>query len=320
MVDENGKPWKRTVKSNAWYNTHPVSELDRLWMYTNYEVSRKMDFNTIRKLLKEDSFKNKERINILILDLYDIEQIKKRVEGIQEKTNFDIHVYGFCHDYELDECKKAFGEYNFMPNILEEEYEQRINELLGFNHIKNFDLVEATLILKDLKKPLPLIRMLAKYLNPSGGALFFKELDDDFVSAYPDEKGYVKKMIRLLSLDPGAGNRHLGKKMYSILKQCGADSVYISDEICSSASMPAKNKKKLIDAYFSYLIPEFQYLVADHPENDEYRAGLEWLEQNYDDAVDMFMKDDFYFRAGFISGYALFNTSDDDDDLLDELD
>ena len=78
MKDEKGKPWKRTVKSNAWYSDNEVSELDRLWMRTNYEVSRKMDYNVIKKMMKEDIFVNKKRINVFVLDLYDAQNIAKR--------------------------------------------------------------------------------------------------------------------------------------------------------------------------------------------------------------------------------------------------
>ena len=318
MKDENGKPWKKAVKSNAWYNNHKVSELDRLWMRTNYEVSRKTDFNVIKKMMKEDTFINKKRINVFILDLYDAEQIARRV---QNPTQDDVVVeaYGFCHDYELDECNKLFGEHHFLANITEEEYGVKFPELLRINNIKYFDLLEATLILKDIseEKRIGPIKFMCNYLNPKGGALFFKELDDDFVSAFPDEKGYIKEMVKLLTLDYGAGERHLGKQMYSLLKKTGADKIYISDELVSSANMPIKKRTKLIDAYFSYLVPEFQSLVKKHPENDEYRAGLEWLERNYEDAVNLFTRDDFYFRAGFISGYAIYKNEDEEEELED---
>ena len=124
-------------------------------------------------------------------------------------------------------------------------------------------------------------------------------------------------MVKLLALDEGAGERHLGKQMFSLLKKTCADSVYVSDELVSSANIPLKKRKKLIDAYFSYLVPEFQSLVKKYPENDEFRSGLEWLDRNYNDAVNLFSRDDFYFRAGFVSGYALYKNNDEEDELDD---
>ena len=118
----------------------------------------------------------------------------------------------------------------------------------------------------------------------------------------------------LLALDPGAGNRHLGKKMYTHLIRAGADKIYLSNQIVSTANVNFKTRQKILDAYFSYLIPEFESLVAEHPENDEYHAGLDYLNKYYDEIIDLFSSKEFYCRIGFIAGYALFIEDDFDDE------
>ena len=318
MKDENNKPWKATVKSNDWYSIHNITDEDRLWMISNYEVSRKMDYRLISKMIKEDCFKGRKNLNYFCLDLYDIEQIKKRTLLKSEDSPFNIEAYGFCHDYELEGCEETFGENHFISGCLEENIKEKMEELLTINNIKYFDIMDCTLVLKDLKNPLSALKLLSTFLNPKGGAIFFKELDDDYVDGYPDEKGIVKTMVELLSLDPGAGNRHLGKQMYSLLLKSGADKVYLSDEIVSNANITSKQSKKILDAYFSYLVPEFKLLVHDHPENDEYRSGLEWLENYYDDAEELFSSKEFYFRAGFISGYGIYIDESYLDDELED--
>lgn len=317
MIDEQGRPWKKQAKSSSWYSNHSLTSDDTLWMGTNYEVSKKLDKAVLKQMMKEEIF-NKKEINYLCFNLYDVPSLKARCDVGYEKGDKKhiLNVYGLAHQYEKEDVINAFGEGRFLFDANDENRIEKIRELLINSDLEYFDIIECTLSLKDLAKPEKVLRELVNYVNPRGGIIYFRELDDDFVDAYPDPKGYIKSMIDLLSLDTGAGNRHLGKKMYTNLIRAGADKVYISNQCVSTANVNNITRKKILDAYFSYLIPEFKSLVASYPENDEYRAGYEWLSKYYDDVIDLFSSKEFYFKAGFISGYGVFIA----DEYIDEED
>ena len=315
MVNEDGKPWKKEAISGSWYASHSLTDADKLWMYTNYEVSKKLDKDVLRHMMEEDIFKKRKEINYLCFTLYDVGSIKQRTsQEFAENKGYKINVYGFAHEYEKEEVEEAFGINHFLFNNSDNERITNITEILKLNNIKHFDVIECTLALKDLKKPEKAIKELVEFLNPEGGIIYFRELDDDFVDAYPDPNNYIKQLLDLLALDPGAGNRHLGKKMYTNLIRAGSDKIYISNQVVSTANVNFKTRRKILDAYFSYLIPEFESLVEEHPENDEYKAALDYLNKYYDEIIDLFSSKEFYCRIGFIAGYALFVEDDFDDE------
>ena len=155
-----------------------------------------------------------------------------------------------------------------------------------------------------------ILRKITNYLNPNGSGLYIRDLDDDLVVAYPDEKGYINKLIELLSLDKGAGNRHFGKKIYTYLNKSGAEEIFMVDGDVTTANCKVNMQRKICDAYFSYLLPEFKQLVKDYPDNEEYKDALDWLEINYSSVESMFESKEFYFRAGFISGFGIYKDDD----------
>ena len=90
------------------------------------------------------------------------------------------------------------------------------------------------------------------------------------------------------------------------------------DSAVTTANVNSRQQRKICDAYFSYLVPEFEVLVRTNPNNEEYVDALAWLEQHYEsDVLSLFSSDEFYFRAGFISGYAIYLDDKfyDDDDM-----
>ena len=172
-----------------------------------------------------------------------------------------------------------------------------------------------TLVLKDVVFPEKVMRDVTDFLNPDGSICFIRDLDDDLVVAYPDPENLIPRMIKYLTLDKGAGNRHFGKKIYNFLKKSGAEEIYMIDTAVTTANLNAKVQRKICDAYFSYLVPEFRVLVKKNPNNEEYIAALNWLEQHYErDVLSLFSSDEFYFRAGYISGFAVYK----DDKFFDD--
>lgn len=313
MVDETGKPWKpSSINNNNWYGD-VISEEDRLWMTTSSEVCKKIDFYAMSQMLKNPVFKDLKEVNYFSFMAYDVDCLYKKVDSSrksEEASQIKVNTYGFCHKYDLNHANDLFGENHFEEFSNENDFEIELKRIMQENKIKYFDIIDMTLVLKDIKYPEKVLRKIVKYLNPNGSALYIRDLDDDLVVAYPDEKGYIKKLIELLALDPGAGNRHFGQKIYTYLNRSGAEEIFMVDASVTTANCKVNVQRKICDAYFSYLLPEFRQLVKDYPENDEYIDALNWLEHNYSFVESMFESKEFYFRAGYISGYGIYKDDD----------
>ena len=100
-------------------------------------------------------------------------------------------------------------------------------------------------------------------------------------------------------------------KIYTYLREAGARKIYMCDKIISTANMNLQQRQRVVDAYFSYLKPEMRILVKEHPDEDKYKKGYEWLEKHYSDVEDLFSSKNFYFRTGHVIGYGVFENEDE---------
>ena len=226
-----------------------------------------------------------------------------------EKSIHDI--YGVTYRDLVKDADEIFGNGHFIADEFEtEDYVDEIRKMMETKGVEYFDIIDLTLILKDLEKPEELLRKLARLLNPKGGIIYIRELDDDYVDMYPDEMEMVKKLKKLLEIDDGAGNRHTGKKIYTYLKRAGADKVYIADEIISTANRNARYQQLVYDNYFSYLLPELKALVDRAEKTDrnyeQYEEGYRWFKENKDAIISKMCSPEVYFRAGYVAGYGVF--------------
>ena len=320
MVDENNKPWKNSLKNNDnWYNGR-ITEEDRIWMKANMEVCKKFDLAAFKKIMEMDFFKNKKFINYFTFKAYDVDSVYERTFKYLRENNYDdkdkcLSVYGFCNSCDLERANSLFGDNHFLPLESSSNLNDLINEIKKINNVEYFDIFDLVLVLKDFEEPRKILEQVTEFLNPNGSAIYIRDLDDDLIVAYPDDNRLISKAIDLLSLDPGAGNRHLGKCIYTLLNRSGADQIHmINLNVETSSFNKVGMKRKICDAYFSYLIPEFKILVEKNPNNEDYIDGLHWLEQNYTKLESLFASKEFYFRSGFIGGYGIYKDDESTED------
>lgn len=320
MRDENGYQWRYVPQDNSnWYATHKITEKDVLWMRKNFEVCKRMDNNLFKIMYDSDewidSFEDRDKLNYFTLDLYDKNTILDKIKSSKENDKYiPIEAYGFCHDMEnlegkntLLDCDELFGKNHFIDCCKESNYEEGLKKIFELNNIQYFDIIECTLVLKDCQNPNKVLSLLQSYLNPKGGFIFIRELDDDLIAFYPDDNGYMSEMKKMLRKDPAAGNRFLGKEIYTRLQESGAKEIYISDEVVSTANcINAEERIDICNAYFSYLEPEFLALTHDNPRNIRYKKCYEFIRDNYESVLNLFRSSNFYFRAGYICGYGFY--------------
>jgi len=308
---------RRSKGENSWYKTYGMSEEDRLWIVSDHDVCKYLDWKMFERIAQEEVFKEREKLSLFVYKAYDIDTYAQKYDVKRVKEKEPIlekkieQIYGITYDFYVEHANEVFGENHFIADTYESKHEtEKIGALLEESGLSGFDIIDLTLSIKDRDNPEKVVYDLVQYLNPKGGVIYIRELDDDYVSAYPDEKGLIKKMCELLELDEGAGNRHTGKQVYTILKKAGADKIYMSDEVISTANHKPAYQKRICDTYFSFLLPEMKQLVAKNEEGNfkysKYLEAYEWLKENYADVESLFRSTEFYFRAGYVAGYGTF--------------
>ncbi len=326
MVDPSGKKFStnKSLMNNPWYSIHDFTPEDKLWIEADHDVCKKLDWEVLDKALGEKVFGDRKDLSMLVYKAYDIDTYDYKYSLGEKRTNPRriSDVYGFTYDFLTDYANNRFGKGHFFPDIFteielqndrKEHFQKTVRKMLADNHLKGFDLIDLTLVIKDRTNPDRIVRQLTEYLNPEGGIIYIRELDDHLVYGYPDDKGLIKKMLDLLRVDYGAGNRYTGMKIYTYLREAGAQKIYMSDKIISTANLNKAQRQRIVDAYFSYLKPEMRILAKEHPENDDYQEGNEWLNQHYGEVEDLFASKNFYFRTGHVLGYGVFVPEDEDD-------
>lgn len=326
MVDASGEKFsvEKKLINNPWYSNHEFTAEDKLWIDADHDICKQLDWQILDKALGEKVFGDRKDLSMLVYKAYDIDTYDDKYALGDKRTNARriSDVFGFTYDFLTDYANNRFGKGHFVPDRsgeLPTQAERRdffrnsVRQMLRENGLPGFDLIDLTLIIKDRTNPELIVSQLSEYLNPQGGIIYIRELDDDLVYGYPDPKGLVKKMVKLLHLDYGAGNRHTGMKVFSYLREAGAQKIYMSDKIISTANRNASQRQRICDAYFSYLKPEMRILVQEHPENDEYREGNAWLERHYGEVESLFASKNFYFRTGHVAGYGVFVADNEED-------
>ena len=325
MKSQDGSKFSlnKKIENNSWYSNHEMNDEDFLWIKTDHIVCRSLDWEILEQaILEKGVFDDRQELNLLCYKAYDIETYRKKYDlnpKSDKKNGKKItNVFGVTYEELIEKANEIFGVNHFIPDSFDSEnYVSAIESLIVDNGLNGFDIIDLTLIIKDLPDPEKVVRDLVKYLNPNGGIIYIRELDDDYIDGYPDGKDYIKKLKSILDLDEGAGNRHTGKKIYTFLKRAGAEKVYIADKIISTANHKSQFQQKIFETYFSYLRPELRALAFNSDENknnpkyEKYVEAYEWLEENYSDIESTFCSQDFYFRAGYVAGYGVFKQDPD---------
>ena len=179
--------------------------------------------------------------------------------------------------------------------------EQDVRRVMLAQGVGGFDFVNIAMAVMDMKNPFKELKWLKNVLNP-GAVILVRDVDDGIVMAYPDRSGLFEKIKSFYSKDPMSGSRKSARQIFGTLKKIGAQN--IRTELCgvNSASMDFKEKKKMFEAWFSFIPNDFRQAYAKQPDNADFGEIIEWLNEYYDDVEESFFDDDFFF----ISGYMIF--------------
>lgn len=304
LKDKDGNPLveiKQKRTSNTYYETVGMREDEKKRIIKDYTICKE-----IEEKIFEEMLSGKSNVHVFNPAIYEISSAMDKYNHYPQIS----HVYGFvCNQSTADEANNKYGEdrhHFYAGNMEDADFCDKMDSILASNGLNGFDFVDLTLILKDSDKPFDKLSSIVERLN-SNAIIYIRELDDEMVIGYPDNHDKFAHLVKLLKTDKYAGNRNMGRSVYTYLKRSGATKVKMVNKILSTAGMNVKKRRMLFDTYFSYLEPEIDDLISLYPDNEQFLKAKRWLMENYSQIEQAVLSPDFLFVSGFMFFYGVYD-------------
>lgn len=221
-----------------------------------------------------------------------------------EKINLDKFdkLIGLCYsekavfeanyDYRSEKCQF------FEQDVEADDFEDNLRSYMAKMGIDKFDFVDISMGFVDWKNPFKVIKTLKKYMNP-GCRVYVKDVDDGAVMAYPDEGRLFAKFKSFYSLDPIAGFRKSGRRIFAYFKKLHAKEVMLVYSGIDVTDMTVEEKEKMFFCWFGFIPNDFKICYNEDQSRQDYKAVIDWCDENYDTLEEAFMSDDFFFSSGY---------------------
>lgn len=303
LKDKDGKSLKDVKQkriSNTYYETIGIKDEEKKRIAKDHKINKDIETTIFQEMLS-----GRENLVAFNPAVYEVTSTMDKYADFPQIS----HVYGFvCNRTTAEEANALYGKnghHFYSGNMEEPDFCNKMDMVLEENGLDGFDFVDLTLILKDSEKPFDRLSSVVERLN-SNGIIYVRELDDDMVIGYPDSQNKFSHLVKLLKLDKYAGNRNMGRSVYTYLQRTGATKVRMINTLLTTAGMKAQKKKMLFDTYFSYLEPEIDDLIAQNQDNEVYSNAKKWLAENYSQVQQLVMSPDFLFVSGFMFFYGVY--------------
>ena len=303
LRDKDGKPLmesKQKRVSNTYYETVGMKEDEKKRIIKDHNICKDIEIGIFEEMLA-----GRNHLTAFNPAVYEISSTMDKYVGFSQID----HVYGFvCNQDTADKANNMYGENGhcfYAGNMEDLDFCDKMDAILDENNLDGFDFVDLTLILKDSNNPFDKLSAIVERLNPNA-IIYVRELDDDIVIGYPDGQNKFAHLVKLLKIDKYAGNRNMGRSVYTYLKRTGATKVKMINTLLSTSGMNVRKRRMLFDTYFSYLEPEIDDLIAQNPDNELYINTKNWLKENYSLVEQTVLSPDFLFVSGFMFFYGIY--------------
>ena len=165
-------------------------------------------------------------------------------------------------------------------------------------NIDKFDYVDITMGFIDWKKPFSVLKNLKRVMREDC-RVFVRDVDDGVVFAYPDNDELFKQFKKFYPLDPIAGYRYSGRRVFGYFKKVRAKEIKLVHSGIDITDVDDEQKEKLFFSFFGFIPNDFRISYNEHPEKKEYKEIIDWCDIYYDDLEERFMDSDFFYNSGY---------------------
>ncbi len=301
LKDSNGNALRLSKKknlSNTFYEDGNMSDEERNRIKADYESNRAIEEDIFSRLLK-----GKSNITLFNPAIYEIDSYMKKYDRPEISNVFGL----LNHKSDVDDANNRYcnrgnqKNHFYVGNMEHNDFEDEMDRILSEHSIRSFDMVDLTLILRDLAEPEEKLRQVVDRVTP-GGIIYVRELDHGMALAYPDEDGKFKKMFEYIKRDDYSGDFEAGRKVYYWMKNADLTDIHFEARQISTVGLKRRDQRTLFETLFSYVEREIRVMHEKEPTTYTQEA-LEWLQENYKSLEATFSSDDFFYSSGFMEFY-----------------
>jgi SAM-dependent methyltransferase len=187
----------------------------------------------------------------------------------------------------------------FQSNVEAEDFEERLEEIVEQMDIREFNIINISMLLLHLKSPYRLLRIVRKYLA-RGGRIIVKDIDDGFNLVYPDDGGDFARVIDICNRNETSGYRHSGRQVYTLLRRAGYRDIVLEKAGLSTVGMNYEERDALFDTYFSFIREDLAIMAERYPHDKRVLQDYAWYTKNYEDLEERFQDETLFFNLGFV--------------------
>lgn len=304
LRDENGEKIlisRRSNVANVYYAKNGMSGEEQKRIDADYRATHAVEEEIFDTFLKD-----REKVVVFNPAIYKSDVVFKRYAKHEQIAQ----VFGLMNREEdaqeanrqMEDPSVHFTGKIYAGNMEYTDFEEQMDRILSENDLNGFDIIDLSLILRDLSDPQTKLQQAVDRLN-EGGVVYVREIDHDMVLAYPDPQQLVAKMMQFIKRDDYSGDYLAGRKVYNMLKRAGIEEVHVVPAMLSTADLSTKQRKDLMETYFSYVAREYASLLEGDPDNAYYASAIDWIKLHYEELGEMFRHPEFYFLSGFMFFY-----------------
>lgn len=182
----------------------------------------------------------------------------------------------------------------FNVDITADDLDEQLHNIVCELGIEAFDLIQFSAVLMHTKNPGQILATMRKYLS-AGGYVFIQEEDDGMSLAYPNSE-FFDSCFYLYMHSKESGDRHMARKIPSLLKDSGYGDISLRSTTISSIDFGGEERETLWDMYFN---PTY-WNASEAKFFDNIKAvdSLEIAKKMHDDKKSAYMRGEIFVTLG----------------------
>ena len=202
----------------------------------------------------------------------------------------------------IEKARQIYGDQDHLfyeMSMEDDNFLNRLSQVMNNAGIAKFDVINISMVIQYIRSPESLFQNLHSVLDDDG-IIIVRDVDDGMNLAYPDKKSLFMNAIEINSKISISGDRHSGRRIYTIAKSSGYNHIQLCHCGLSSIGMNAEEKEELFDLYFTSLLNDLNYLVHSNTASIDIINDHKFITENYNEMRSSFLQDDFMFLLGYL--------------------
>lgn len=181
----------------------------------------------------------------------------------------------------------------FDIDIEQNSFQEELKKALESCGIDQVDIVFSALTLHHLNNPCKFLRNIRNFIVDDGFILL-RGSDDGSKLCYPHDKE-LKKILEKYSNAQNTSDRENGRKLFNQLRNSGYDRIKVMSFMQDTSQLSWSEKEQLFSESFSYRINTYRRRLAEHPDDEEIKKDLIWMENALKRMENYFYEPNFWY-------------------------